>query len=146
MSTTATPVTSTASPTRTVGTTRRAAPADRGRLVLADKVVEKVAGQAASEVPGVLGREGGVLGVGGHADTSARPAVDVDLGHDSADLSLAVGVAYPGSVRQVTSRLRDHVARRVEDLTGVSVHRVDVDVRFLHVAGVDDDHDKEGLR
>jgi uncharacterized alkaline shock family protein YloU len=133
-------------PVSSPSTVRRTAPADRGRLVLADKVVEKVAGQAASEVPGVLGREGGVLGVGGHADTGARPAVDVDLGHDSADLSLAVGVAYPGSVRQVTSRLRDHVARRVEALTGVSVHRVDVDVRFLHVPGVGDENDKEGLR
>jgi uncharacterized alkaline shock family protein YloU len=127
-------------------TARRAAPADRGRLVLGDKVVEKVAGQAASEVPGVLGREGGVLGVGGHADTSARPAVDVDLSRDSADLSLAVGVAYPGSVRQVTSRLRDHVTRRVQSLTGVSVHRVDVDVRFLHVPGAGDDDEKEVLR
>ncbi|SEQ31743.1 Asp23/Gls24 family envelope stress response protein [Microlunatus flavus] len=126
---------------------RRSAPASRGRLVLGDKVVEKVAGQAASEVRGVLGREGGVLGVGAHADAGARPSVDVDLGRESADVALTVGLTYPGSVRRVTSELREHVAQRVEALTGVAVHRVDVDVRFLVVPGADGaDEPRERLR
>lgn len=118
--------------------TRRASSADRGRLVLADKVVEKVAGQAAAEVPGVLGREGGVLGVGGHATTAARPSVDVDLSRDSADIAIRAGIAYPASIRRVTAELRDHVAGRVQALTGVTVHRVDVDVTFLVADGADD--------
>lgn len=124
-------------PASTHAAARRAAPADRGRLVLADKVVEKVAGQAAAEVPGVLGREGGVLGVGAHATTTARPSVDVDLSRDSADIAISAGVAYPASIRRVTAELRDHVAGRVQALTGVTVHRVDVDVKFLVVPGAD---------
>ncbi|MGI3779877.1 MAG: Asp23/Gls24 family envelope stress response protein [Janthinobacterium lividum] len=103
----------------------------RGRLVLADRVVEKIAGQAAAEVVATAGRSGGFLGIGSDTDTSARPKVDVTLSAESADLSLAVGIAYPGSIRRATQEVRDHVTERVETLTGVDVRRVDIDVTFL---------------
>ena len=106
-------------------------PRRRGRLILAERVIEKVAGQAASEVSAASGRAGGILGLGAEANPQARPHVDVDLSADSADLALSVGIAYPGSIRTATEEVRDHVVRRVRDLTGVSVRRVDIDVAFL---------------
>ncbi|GAB2576246.1 Asp23/Gls24 family envelope stress response protein [Microlunatus antarcticus] len=112
----------------------RADPRRRGRLVLADRVVEKIAGQAAAEVAATAGRSGGFLGIGSDADTTARPKVDVTLSSESADLAVAVGIAYPGSIRRATQELRDHVTERVETLTGVDVRRVDIDVTFLALA------------
>lgn len=106
----------------------------RGRLVLSDKVVEKIAGQAAAEVAASAGRSGGFLGLGSEADASARPKVEVTLSAESADLALAVGIAYPGSIRRATQEVRDHVTERVETLTGVDVRRVDIDVTFLALA------------
>jgi uncharacterized alkaline shock family protein YloU len=106
-------------------------PRRRGRLILAERVIEKVAGQAASEVSAASGRAGGILGLGAEADPQARPHVDVELSADSADLALSVGIAYPGSIRAATEEVRDHVVRRVRDLTGASVRRVDIDVTFL---------------
>lgn len=103
----------------------------RGRLVLADRVVEKIAGQAAAEVATSAGRSGGFLGIGSEDDATARPKVDVTLSAESADLSLAVGIAYPGSIRRATEEVRAHVTERVETLTGVDVRRVDIDVKFL---------------
>jgi uncharacterized alkaline shock family protein YloU len=103
----------------------------RGTTVIAEKVFEKIAGQAASEVTTSRGRTGGVLGIGSDADPDARPKVDVDLSADSVDLDLAVGIAYPGSVRSAAQQVRDRVASRVHELTGVAVHRVDIDVTFL---------------
>ena len=103
----------------------------RGRLVLADRVVEKIAGQAAAEVAATAGRSGGFLGIGSENDTAARPKVDVTLSTESADLALSVGIAYPGSIRRATQEVRDHVTERVETLTGVDVRRVDIDVKFL---------------
>lgn len=105
----------------------------RGTLVVAERVLEKVAAQAATEVPSVSGRSGGFLGVGSDADPAARPKVDATLSAESADLSLSVGIAYPGSIRRTAAELRDHVTRRVEALTGVDVRRVDIDVTFLPV-------------
>jgi uncharacterized alkaline shock family protein YloU len=57
----------------------------------------------------------------------------VTLSAASADLALAVGIAYPGSIRRATQEVRDHVTERVETLTGVDVRRVDVDVTYLSV-------------
>lgn len=103
----------------------------RGTTVIAEKVFEKIAGQAASEVATSRGRTGGVLGIGSDADADARPKVDVDLSADSVDLGLAVGIAYPGSLRAAAQQVRDRVTSRVHELTGVPVHRVDIDVTFL---------------
>ncbi|GAB2577608.1 Asp23/Gls24 family envelope stress response protein [Microlunatus antarcticus] len=126
--------------------THREQPARRGRLVIADSVVEKIAGQAAAEIGTVHGRTGGVLGLGAHDDRSARPDVDVDVRGSFADVSVKVGVAYPGSIRKTTSQLREHVTRRVRELTGVEVHRLDVEVTFLSVAGADTATRKDQLR
>lgn len=118
----------------TVATAPGAVPArSRGRLVLAERVVEKIAGQAAVEVAAASGRSGGFLGLGSGADATARPKVDVTLSAESADLAIAVGIAYPGSVRRAAQQVRDHVTERVESLTGVDVRRVDIDVTFLTV-------------
>ncbi|MET1008184.1 MAG: Asp23/Gls24 family envelope stress response protein [Propionibacteriaceae bacterium] len=109
----------------------RLEPRHRGRLVLTAQVVEKIASQAASEMTQAGSWRDGVLGLGRDAASKARPRAKVDLSVDSADLELWVGVAYPGSIRAATRRVREHVIARVEDLTGIDVRRVDIDVTFL---------------
>jgi uncharacterized alkaline shock family protein YloU len=106
----------------------------RGRLVLAERVLEKIAAQAATEVVSTTGRSGGFLGRRTESDPNARPKVDVTLSAESADLALAVGISYPGSIRRATQEVREHVTERVESLTGVDVRRVDIDVTFLSLA------------
>jgi uncharacterized alkaline shock family protein YloU len=137
MSTSVSPVSSAVSSTGlSTGTSSRPVavePRRRGTLVLAERVVEKIAAQAATEVMATSGRSGGFLGIGSGADPQARPRVDVTLSAESADLALAVGIAYPGSIRRATQEVRDHVTERVETLTGVDVRRVDVDVTYLSV-------------
>lgn len=122
----------------------------RGTTVIADQVFEKIAGQAASEVATSRGRTGGVLGIGSDADASARPKVDVDLSADSADFDIAAGIAYPGSIRAAAQEIRDRVTRAVHELTGVPVHRVDIDVTFLTTPfgadGANAKHRKQVLR
>jgi len=107
-------------------------PAQRGRLVMARNVVEKVASQAAMEAVATSGRSRGLLGLGAKPDPGARPKVDADLSTNSTDLAIAVGLTYPCSIRTATQQIRDHVTRRVEQLTGVDVRRVDIDVTFLN--------------
>lgn len=109
-----------------------AEPGQRGRLVMGRNVVEKVASQAALEAVATSGRSPGLLGFGAKPDPRARPKVDAELSTNSADLAIAVGLAYPCSLRTATQQIRDHVTRRVEALTGVDVRRVDIDVTFLN--------------
>lgn len=110
----------------------RVTPRQRGQLVLAKQVVEKIAGQVASEVGAAGGRSGGFLGIGAHSDLSARPQVDVELAGRTATLAIDIAVAYPVSIRQATDRVREQVTRRVHALTGVEVTRVDITVVALH--------------
>jgi uncharacterized alkaline shock family protein YloU len=104
----------------------------RGRLVMDHKVVEKIASQAASEVATAGGSSGGVFGIGSHTDLSARPKVDVELSGRTASVDLAITVAYPTPIRQVSDQVRQHLIDRVGELTGVEVTRVDITVSALH--------------
>lgn len=131
---TSTPPFTTAAPRRAAAAEiGRVEPRRRGRLVLAEKVVEKIAGQAANELSVASGRSGGLLGIGSDADPAARPRVEVDLSTESADLAIKIGIAYPGSIRAATQQVREHVTRRVEELTGVDVRRIDIEVTFLTI-------------
>lgn len=118
-------------------------PAGRGKLVMAAKVVEKIAAQAASEVSAAGGTSGGVLGIGAKTDLSARPKVDVHLSGQTATVDVTVAVAYPTSIRKATDRVRRYIIDRVEALAGVQVTRVDIDVTAFHAT---DNPPREGLR
>lgn len=100
--------------------------AQRGSLTVAAGVVEKIAAAAAHRVrgvrpvsPGVVGR---VLRSGEEVQVSARV-----LG-TTATVTLKVGVAYPGPVRQVCREVRAEVARQLSDLAGVELGTLDVEV------------------
>ncbi|ROR73493.1 Asp23/Gls24 family envelope stress response protein [Bogoriella caseilytica] len=105
---------------------------ERGSLTVAERVARKIAAQVVSEIAGTYGTTGGVLGVGATADSGARPEVDVEFSAGFMDVAVKVGLAYPTSIQQATARIRDEVTRRVAELTGIAVHRVDIDVTFLH--------------
>lgn len=108
-----------------------APPAQRGRTNIADKVVEKIAAQCAYEIAGVGGRGGGFLGVGRQADLDSRPKVSVELTGKIATLSVDLGVEYPRPIEETTQHVREILARRVGELTGVSVRQVDIRVTYL---------------
>ena len=103
----------------------------RGNLVVEKRVVERIAGQAASECSDTGGASGGVLGIGAQADLTARPAPVVELVGQSATVALDLTVAYPAPIRAATDRIRAHIVRRVHELTGVEVSRVDITVTAL---------------
>jgi uncharacterized alkaline shock family protein YloU len=46
-------------------------------------------------------------------------------------------VTYPASVRRTTENAREHVIRRVEELTGLTVSRVDITITALHSGAVE---------
>lgn len=103
----------------------------RGNLELDRRVVEKIAAQAAREVPTAGGKSGGVLGIGAHADTSALPKVEVDLTGRTARVAVEVALAYPTALAESAEQVRTHVMTRVAQLTGVQVSRVDVSITAL---------------
>jgi uncharacterized alkaline shock family protein YloU len=106
---------------------------DRGTLSIAPRVVERIAGQAATEVDHVTGVPRRVLGqtVGKvKADSQARASAKVD--GSIASISVSVAVEYPTPVRAAAAAVRQHVSSTVHDLCGLEVVEVSVDVPHFY--------------
>ncbi|GAA3909605.1 hypothetical protein GCM10022244_19530 [Streptomyces gulbargensis] len=95
---------------------------ERGATTIADRVVAKIAAQAAREA---LERipEGG-----------SPPHASVDVHRDVARVSVSLDLDYPTDVGRRCRAVRSRVRSRVEELVGMEVHDVSVHVERLHSA------------
>lgn len=117
----------------------------RGRTVIDDSVVAKVAGMAAREVPGVYEMGAGAArAVGavtqkvGIADGRGQ-GVNVEVGERQAAADLTVVIEYGESIQRVAERVRENVIRRIEAICGLEVTEVNILVNDLHFPGDDGD-------
>ena len=99
-----------------------AEPAERGRTVIGDAVVERIAVHAAGGVPGVVEVGSGLDKVVGRH----YPKASADVAGGRVRLHLEVAVAWPSPLADVCADVRDTVTDRVTELTGLSVDTVDV--------------------
>jgi uncharacterized alkaline shock family protein YloU len=115
-------------------------PAARGRTTIANEVVEKVAGIAAREVPGVYDLGGDVarlfssvrerLNLG---EESKAQGVAVRLEGPAAEITVTIVVEFGFVVSSVTDKVREKVISSVEALLQLDVKSVDVVVDDIHV-------------
>jgi uncharacterized alkaline shock family protein YloU len=106
-----------------------AEPAQRGGLEVADRVVEKIAAQAATEVDAATGARRRRLGVA-VGDTD-RPQVSARVDGDLAVVAVVMSVAWPAPVVEVTEQVRGRIRGRLAELAGVRAAQVDVRVTAL---------------
>ncbi|WP_340558309.1 Asp23/Gls24 family envelope stress response protein [Streptomyces sp. GSL17-111] len=121
-----------------------AAPGDaaggRGRTSIADGVVEKIAGMAAREVPGVFALGGGfarTLGAVRDRVPGGRPnvarGVKVEVGERQTALDLDIVVEYGVPIPDVAHDVRENVIAAVERMTGLEVVEVNIAVGDVHL-------------
>lgn len=109
----------------------RAEASVRGDLLVADRVVQKIAGIAAGEVRGVVSTGSGVDQLLGRK----YPHADATIAGSRARIQIDIAVAWPYPLSQVSSQVRDHVTDRVNDLVGLTVDAVDVTVsKVVHAS------------
>lgn len=122
------PVPDADSTTRT-GASGPVAPEDRGRLAVADRVVEKVAGHAVTLVADAAAAPRRVLGVNiGEAKPDEAANVQAQVQDDIASVHATIGVRWPRSVQEVADEVRRSIRSEVGAITGVRVDHVDVEV------------------
>lgn len=104
-----------------------------GSVRVADEVVSVIAGLAASDVDGVAGMSGGI--VGGIAEMLGRKnfskGVKVEVGEKEAALDLYVIVKYGVRIPDVALAVQENVKKSIETMTGLNVVEVNI-----HVQGV----------
>ncbi len=106
---------------------------DIGLIRIADEVVGIIAGLAATEIPGVAGMSGGL--VGGIAEMLGKKnlskGVKVEVGEREAAVDLYIIVEYGVRIPDVALRVQENVKRAIESMTGLDVVEVNI-----HVQGV----------
>ncbi|MFF9068857.1 hypothetical protein ACF09E_26240 [Streptomyces sp. NPDC014891] len=95
---------------------------ERGATRIADRVVAKIAAQAAREAAGPV-PEGG-----------SKPHASVVVHRDVVRVAVSLELGYPSDVGARCGAVRGRVRSRVEELVGMEVHEVTVDVERLHSA------------
>lgn len=116
------------------GTQAEAVPAAeaRGETEIAERVLERIAGYAITEVDQAGGYARRVLGVPlGQDSTRSAPQVSAQIDGGLATLQMTISVVYPTPVPRVARKLRERVTTRVEELTGLDVRQVDISVANL---------------
>jgi uncharacterized alkaline shock family protein YloU len=124
-------------------------PATRGRTTIADAVVEKVAGMAAREVPGVHALGGGFARtIGAVRDrvpggsTNVTRGVKVEVGERQTAIDLAVVMEYGVAIAETVGDVRENVITAVERMTGLEVVEVNIAVNDIHLP--DEEEEDEG--
>ena len=106
---------------------------DIGAVRVADEVVSVIAGLAATDIEGIAGMSGGL--VGGIAEMLGRKnlskGVKVEVGEREAAVDLYIIVKFGVRIPEVALNVQERVKEAVEQMTGLKVVEVNV-----HVQGV----------
>ncbi|WP_130864747.1 Asp23/Gls24 family envelope stress response protein [Acidipropionibacterium timonense] len=118
---------------------------DRGATLIAEQVVQKIAGIACREVPGVY-----AMGSSGRrmltslteripgSTTNVANGVQVEKGERQCAIDVSVVVEYGYSVVEVADKLRETIIDAVEYGTGLEVVEVNVQVTDVRIVGDED--------
>lgn len=112
---------------------------DTGKIRITDDVVAVIAGIAATEVEGVAGMSGGI--VGDVAEILGRKnltkGVKVEVGQIEAAMDLYVIIEYGYRIPEVAWNIQEKVKDAVESMTGLRVVEVNIHVQGVNIVKPD---------
>ncbi len=104
---------------------------EQGSIKISEDVVKIIAGLAATEVTGVAGMSSGIAG--GIAEKLGRKSfskgVKAEVGEKEASLDISIIVDYGVNIQEVASQIQVDVKNAVENMTGLRVLEVNVNVQ-----------------
>ena len=112
-----------------------------GNVKISIDVIATVAGIATTEIKGVAGMSGSVVGgiaeiLGGKKNKGK--GVKVELGEDSCNIDVYIVVDYGASIPDIAWEVQENVKNSVESMTGMTVNKVNI-----HVEGVNFDKEQD---
>jgi len=120
-----------------------------GTTMIADGVVQKIAGMAATDVPGVYRLGGGAANaisslrtrLPGSSTPLVTQGISVAVGRIEATADINLTVEYGFVIPEVVAAVRGQVISAVTRMTGLTVTNVDVTVDDIHLPA---DSDSDG--
>ena len=102
-----------------------------GRITISEEVISTIAQLSAEKVDGIArgssGAGGGLRNIFGGEDIS--PIIRTELGDEGVRLELKIAVEYGYPVHEVAQGIQVHVQKDIEELAGVHVAGIDVNVK-----------------
>lgn len=125
----------------------------QGRTTIADTVVQKIAGRAGREVSGVYDFGGGAARTFGAiaeripgARASSGQGVSVEVGEKQAAVDLDLVVEYGVPIGPLAQAIRRNVINAIEQMTGLEVVEVNININDLHLPDEDRGESPEPAR
>ncbi len=109
---------------------------ERGRTVISDSVVSRIAGMAAQEVEGVhMGGSasraaGGIVGSITGSGSQTR-GVSTEIGTVEAAIDLTMGIEYGRDILQTVEEVRRRISERVQSMTGLRVTELNATINDI---------------
>lgn len=126
---------------------------NQGSTTIADTVVQKIAGLATREIPGVHDLGSGTARALGAlreripgATASAGQGVAVEVGEKQAAVDLQIVVEYGVAITDLSRSIRRNVITSIEQMTGLEVVEVNINVSDVYIPSEDDDAEPEQNR
>ncbi|MGW4467306.1 Asp23/Gls24 family envelope stress response protein [Micromonospora sp. NPDC004704] len=124
---------------------------DSGKTRIAEGVVAKIAGFSAREIPGVHSMGSGIARrvgqlrnlVPGGSEASTQ-GVSVEVGEREAAVDLDIVTWYGQSIVDVSEAVRRNVIDRVQEMTGLRVIEVNINVDDVFVEGEQNGNNASG--
>ena len=106
-----------------------------GTISFADDVIATIAGLAATEIEGVAGMSGGIMG--GIAEILGKrnltKGVKVEVGQEETSIDLSVIMEYGVEIHKVCENIQRNVKKALETMTGLRVVAVNINVQGVRV-------------
>jgi uncharacterized alkaline shock family protein YloU len=114
-----------------------------GSVRIQNEVVGLIAGIAASEVSGVVGLGGGFTLSEVFGRKSFNKGVKVELANGEVAIDLFVVIEYGRNIPEVSYQVQQNVKRAVENMTGLIVVEVNVNIEGIQPAAAGKSSQKE---
>jgi uncharacterized alkaline shock family protein YloU len=107
----------------------------KDKVIIADEVISTIAGVAATNVECVVSLSGGFVdGIAGMlGKKNLAKGVKVEAGEKEVAIDLAVIVEYGCRIHVVAKNIQDVVRAAVEDMTGLTVVEINVNVVGINI-------------
>jgi len=119
-----------------------------GKNTIADGVVEKVAGIAARQVPGVHDLGGGAARAIGAIRNAINAqdrgqGISVEVGEKQVAADITVVAEYPVALQKLADSIRSSVSEAISSVVGMEVTEINVTISDVHIPSDDADEQTE---
>lgn len=109
---------------------------NNGKVTFANDVIAVIAGLAASEIEGIAGMSGSIMGDIAEilGKKNLTKGVKVEVGNEETAIDLFVIVNYGVKIHEVCAEVQKAVKSAVENMTGLKVVEVNINIQGVNIS------------